>query len=788
MEVHVYMFLCKYGYFSDDGYEYVITNPKTPKPWSNVISNGNYSILITQTGGGYSWGKNSIENRITRFVQDSVKDDFGKYIYIRDDDTGEIWGTTYKPTEKCGDDYKVIHGLGYSIFIHTYNEIESNLKVFLSKDDKMEFFYIILKNKSKRFRRLSVFFCAELYLSNFPEENREFDKLFMETDFDENLNVLIGKKSFWSVIDKNGNCNNREYKYLFFMGSTEKIISYETSREKFIGMYNSFKNPESLKNILLSNTVGKNLDAISCIHNRIELNSYESKNFSFYMGICESYDEVLNISNKYKNISNVDEEFIRFKNFVREFIDDEKINTPDIGINFMTNIWCKYQTIMCRFFSKASYYQNNKGIGYRDHLQDSLIFLTSKEDIIRNQILYQASMQFKNGKVVHFFLDESKFFIETNSSDDNLWLVYISLIYIKESNDIDILDCKVKYIDFNEEEELYFHLKNSIEYSLGNISSRGLSFMLNHDWNDAISNFNGESIFVSEFLYLVLKEFIEICEIKNDYDFLKKIENYMRIIKNGVNNFGFYKSWYLRGVSDDITLGSVDCEYGKIFLLPQAFAIISGIIDDENKIKVMDEVYKHLNTKYGLKILTPPYSKTNKKIGYITRYAEGTRENGSIYYHSCMWGILAFIMVNKIDIAKEIIHNILPPNKSKEIDLYKIEPYVMPSSVDGDYSKNFGMGNWSFNTGSSVWFHRIITNFIIGVRGTLKGLLIDPKPFSLWKKFSISRKYRNARFNIKFENNNGRNLEIFVDGYKIEGNLITNVESGRVYNVKVVIK
>ena len=252
MEVHVYMFLCKYGYFSDDGYEYVVTNPKTPKPWSNVISNGNYSILITQTGGGYSWGKNSIENRITRFVQDSVKDDFGKYIYIRDDDTGEIWGATYKPTEKCGDDYKVIHGLGYSIFIHTYNEIESNLKVFLSKDDKMEFFYIILKNKSKRFRRLSVFFCAELYLSNFPEENREFDKLFMETDFDENLNVLTGKKSFWSVIDKNGNCNNREYKYLFFMGSTEKIISYETSREKFIGMYNSFKNTEFLKNICLT--------------------------------------------------------------------------------------------------------------------------------------------------------------------------------------------------------------------------------------------------------------------------------------------------------------------------------------------------------------------------------------------------------------------------------------------------------------------------------------------------------------------------------------------------------
>ena len=779
------LFACKYGYFSNDGYEYIITNPKAPKPWSNIISNGNYSILITQTGGGYSWGKNSIENRITRFYQDSIMDNFGKYIYIRDDDTGEFWSTTYKPTKKCSHDYKVIHGIGYTKFINTFNGIESKLKIFLSKSDSVEFFHITLTNKTKQFRRISVFFYAELYLSNFPEENREFDKLFMETKFINN--AVIVRKNFWSVIDNAGNFNNRNYKYIFFMSSTEKIVSYETSRENFLGMYNSLENPSSLKNKFLSNTEGKNLDCISCIQNCIELCCLEERTFSTYMGICESEYEISEILEKYNDISEIEREFKIFNGYLRSLIDAEKITTPNKAIDFMVNIWCKYQTIVCRFFSKASYYQNNKGIGYRDHLQDSLIFLGSDYGIIRSQILKQATMQFKNGRTIHFFLDESEYFIDTNSSDDNLWLVYISTIYIKETKDMSILDIKLRYIDSSELDELYVHLKKSIEYSLNNLSNRGLSLILNHDWNDGISNFNGESIFVSEFLFLVLGEFLEICELVDDKEFISKIRKYMEIIKNAVNNFGFFDSWYVRCISENKVIGSNQCEQGKIFLLPQAFSIISKIYDSEEKFKIMDEVYKHLNTQYGLKILSPPYVDVDNEIGYITRYAEGTRENGSIYYHSCMWGILAFLMIGRLDIVEEIINNILPPFKCFEIDKYKIEPYVMPSSVEGDYSRNFGEGNWSFNTGSSVWFYRIITNFVIGVRGTLEGLLIDPKPFSSWKRFSISKKYRNAIFNINFENNNGSNIYVFVDGVKIDGNLIRDVKEGKRYFVEVKI-
>lgn len=776
------MFPCKYGRFSQDGCEYIINNPKTPRPWSNIISNGEYSILITQTGSGYSWGKNSFENRVTRFYHDFIKDDVGKYVYIRDEDTKEIWGATYKPMDKCGEDYEVIHGFGYSIFTHTYNGIKSSLKVFLSKEHKIEFLHITLENITKVKRNLSVFCYAELYLSNFPEENREFHNTFMEGKFYKEKNVFIGRKKFWGVLDKDGSYNNREYKYKFFMSSTKDIVSYECSRERFIGMYNSLKNPKSLRENSLSSFDDKNLDLISCVHIKISLPPYKIDKVCFYMGIEENEEDIFKILNTYREIKNIDEEFEIFTKDIREFVCCENIKTPNVKINFMI-LWCKYQTLMCRFLGKGSYYQINKGIGYRDHLQDSLIFLGSREDIIRKEILKQASRMFKDGSVIHFYLDESESFVKTNSSDDNLWLVYVSLIYINETGDFEILNEKVKYID-SFEENLYVHLKRTLMFSLKNVSENGLSKIMNHDWNDGISNFNGESVFVSEFLYLVLKEFREVSILKKDFEFLHVIDKYLEILKHGVNSIGFNGKWYLRGVSKEKYLGKYP---EQIFLIPQVFSVISGICEKNRSYKVMKEVYINLNTKYGLKILNPPFKQIDKSVGYITRYAEGVRENGSIYYHSCMWGILSFILIGEIDISEEIIERILPINKGEEIDLYKLEPYVMPSSVEGDYSKNFGRGNWSFNTGSSSWFYRIITIYVIGVYGTLKGLLIDPKPFKSWRNFFIRKNFKGATFNIEFENQNGKNLEIYVNGQKIEGNIITNIKNGKVYNVLVKI-
>jgi len=86
----------KYGNFTHDGREYVITTPKTPRPWINVISNGDYGLTLSQTGGGYSWRAHAQLNRITRWEQDLIRDDWGKFIYLRDE-AHNIWSAGWKP-------------------------------------------------------------------------------------------------------------------------------------------------------------------------------------------------------------------------------------------------------------------------------------------------------------------------------------------------------------------------------------------------------------------------------------------------------------------------------------------------------------------------------------------------------------------------------------------------------------------------------------------------------------------------------------------------------------------
>ena len=147
-----------YGYFSEDGKEYVIKTPLTPRPWVNVISNNkNYGLVISQAGGGYSWYKHARENRITRWNQDIVRDNWGKFIYIRDNKTGKFWSATYQPVKKSPKNYKCRHGLGFSTFESLHNDIRTTLTVLVAPDDTLEIWSVTLENLSSKKRELSLF-------------------------------------------------------------------------------------------------------------------------------------------------------------------------------------------------------------------------------------------------------------------------------------------------------------------------------------------------------------------------------------------------------------------------------------------------------------------------------------------------------------------------------------------------------------------------------------------------------------------------------------------------------
>jgi len=291
-------FETEYGYFVNDGKEYVIKTPKTPRPWVNVISNGDYGLVISNTGSSYSFRTHASLNRITRWNQDLIKDDWGKYIYIRDNDLKEFWSIPWKPICKDYEEFELIHGIGYSIFNTKYYGIKTTLTLFVPLNDPIEIWLLRIKNESLKSRSLSAFTYLEWNLGVSPDWHREFHKTFIETYFNKEENFIFSKKRLWEIPNEKGQHWNRDWEYTAFHWASLPVVEAEGSKEEFLGMYGDLKSPKALIEGRLTNTFGKWEDDIASLKLDLILNPLEEKTIIFILGAIknnsdESIEEII---------------------------------------------------------------------------------------------------------------------------------------------------------------------------------------------------------------------------------------------------------------------------------------------------------------------------------------------------------------------------------------------------------------------------------------------------------------------------------------------------------------
>jgi cellobiose phosphorylase len=784
-----------YGYFSGDGREYIITTPMTPRPWGNIMSNGDYGMMISQNGSGYSWRGNAGQNRITRSFQDLIKDNWGKYFYIRDLKSNCFWSATYKPVMQTYDSYAVTHGIGYSRFIQQIEKIKSELTVFVSAKDPVEIFKLKLTNESDEVRELDVTSYAEWLLGFAPDEHREFHKLFIDTLADIAKSSVFARKCLWGFPDDKGRYNNTDWPYTAFMAVSEPLKAFDCDKESFIGLYHNDDKPKAMSDRQLAGRSGRFTDAIASLQVAVTLEPDQSKTVVFTLGAAEDgKEDVTELIGRYTSIEKSEHALQAVKDFWSRFIDQEQVETPDEALNFMTNTWLKYQTISCRMWGKAAFYQVSAGYGYRDQLQDSQIFLTSEPEFTRKQLLLHAAQQFIEGDVLHWWFSIRGGGPRTNCSDDLLWLPFILDAYLKETNDISILDEMICYLN-GPAESFYEHCKRAIERSFSRFSPRGIPLMGDHDWNDGLSAvgtlMRGESFWVAEFLYMLLGNFIPLARMRNDEAFAKRCDTIRQNLKESLNRYGWDGEWYMQATTDDdILLGSKENDEGKIFLMPNNWAVISGVADYDRAKLAMDSVTKYLLKDYGTLLNFPAFTKPRPDIGYVTRYAPGLRENGGVYTHAATWSVWAYTLVDQADLAYEAYQKICPPNRSKDIDTYKAEPYVTPGNIDGPLSEYYGRGGWTWYTGSSQWMHCVATHWILGIRPQEDGLLVDPSIPSNWPGFKVKRKFRNAMYEINVRNPDSVSKGVksmTIDGIAAEGHLIPVFNDGQVHVVEIVM-
>ena len=781
----------KYGYFDDKNREFVITRPDTPTPWINYLGCDEYCALMSNTAGGYSFHQDPKDKRITRFRYNNVPVDRpGRYIYLRDQSSGDYWSATWQPVlKKKGYKYECRHGMGYTVIKSKYSDISTEASYFVPLGDNLELWAIKIKNCSKKTRTLKIFTYTEFCLWH-----AEMDM----TDFQYTLNIASAVKEGNAIFHQTGYAPKFGRLGIAYFACNKKVSGFDCDRETFLGQYHSESDPIAVEKGKSFDSIASGGNPIASVSLPITLKPNETKDVVFILGVADTKEEAAAAYEKYLNEKTVYKKLDELKNYWGKYLSSYQAQTPDKDVNSMVNIWNQYQCRTTFNWSRfASYYEAGigRGMGFRDSNQDTIGVVHVIPDRVKTRIKELASNQFKNGSSYHKFFPLTKTGDKGGYSDDPLWLILATAAYIKETGDVAFLDEKVKYVDGNPA-AMYEHLKKAIDFVLSEKGPQGFTLMRFADWNDCLNL--GKDNEVAETTWVPLLLCLEIQEFLTMANFLGKDEDYEKYsklgeeVKDNFNKKAWDGKWYIRGIDKyGQAVGSAKCKEGGIIdLLPQAWAVMSGVADEKRALVCMDMVKKYLDTKYGIMLMTPPYKEYDEKLGAVTTFAPGLKENGGIFCHSNPWAIIAETMLGRGEEAFKYYKTILPATKNKIADIYLTECYIYSQFITGKDNQNFGRARNSWLTGTAAWNLVAITNYILGVRPDYNGLVIDPCIPKAWKSFKVRRIFRGATYDISVRNPKKVNKgvkSLVVDGVKVEGNVVPVFKDKGEHKVEVVM-
>lgn len=778
----------QYGYFDEQNNEYIVTRPDTPTPWINYIGEGEYGGIVSNTGGGYSFDRDPRYKRILRYRYNSIPMDRpGRYLYIRDVKSGEYFSPTWQPVQKELDDYACRVGMGYTTITGSYLGIQGQVTYFVPLGESRELWVLKVKNNSNTKRKLQVYSYAEFcfYDATIDQQDVDWAQQINQAYFDKKHNSIF----FYSFMRTQG--------YSFF-STNGKVSSYDCDREKFLGRYHSESNPVALENGSCSNSVTYRGNSVGSTCNEIELAPGEETEIIFQVGATPNPEEAYEKIKYYQESQNVAQAFQELKRYWKNFVSKLQVNTPDSDMNLMLNLWNQYQCKSTFNWSRfVSMYQLGvrRGMGFRDSAQDILGVMHTIPEEAKVLIVKLLKNQFIEGDAYHQYFPLTGEGDSKGYSDDHLWIVLSVASYIKESGDFEFLEEQIPYADNKGVGSVFEHLQKAVDFSLTNTGPHGLPKAGFADWNDTINLDRGkgiaESVWVAEFLGFILLQFIELSHQVKRENIAKDYQIKYEALVKKINDVAWDGKWYARAFDDDGNIiGSDQNEHGKIYLNAQSWAVLSGTAQEKRAKEVLSISKKMMNTKYGLILMYPSYNGFDHTKGGVTTYPPGAKENGGIFCHSNPWVMIAETMQGNGDQAYEYYRQILPPTRNDSIDLYEVEPYVYCQNILGKEHPQFGLGRNSWLSGTAAWNFLAATNYILGVRASYEGLLVDPCIPKGWKEYEISRTYRGATYHIKILNPKGKNKgikSVKVDGTTIEGNVLPVFKDNSAHDVEVVM-
>lgn len=798
----------KYGYFDNDNREYVITRPDVPAPWTNYLGVNDFCTVISHNAGGYSFYKSPEYHRVTKFRPNATFDRPGHYVYLRDDQSGDYWSISWQPVGKDLEQaqYECRHGLSYSKFSCQYNGIDAKKTLFVPVNDNVELWDITLKNTSTTPRTLSAFSFVEFSFSHITSDNQNHQMSLYSAGTRYDAGVLE-YDLFYNPSKETG---------YYFFASSFTPDSFDGLRDKFLGAYRDESKPIAVERGYCSNSFEKTGNHCGSLHKAFTLQPGEEVRFVYMLGVGDM-EAGQQLKEKYSNLANVDAAFAEIKQHWAQRVDKFQCQTPHEGLDTMLNTWTLYQAETCVVWSRfASFIEvgGRTGLGYRDTAQDAMAVPHTNPVKTKQRLIELLRGQVKEGYGLHLFdpawfdpnksnapayksptvvptpnADDMIHGLEDTCSDDALWLVPTICRYVMETGETAFFDEVVNYADGGSG-TVYEHLTKILDFSAKYVGSTGICKGLRADWNDCLNLGGGESAMVSFLHYWALDAFIDAAKFLGREGDAERYSQMAEDVRIACEENLWDGEWYIRGITKTgEKIGTQEQIEGKVHLESNTWAVVSGVANTERATKAMDAVDEYLYSPWGLHLNAPSFATPNDDIGFVTRVYQGVKENGAIFSHPNPWAWVAEAKLGRGDQAMKYYDALLPYNQNDQIETRIAEPYSYVQFVMGKDHTSHGKANHPWLTGSSGWAYFAATNWILGVRLSFDGLIIDPCIPTSWPEFRIQRQWRGATFNIHVQNPEhvSKGIKsITLNGNTINGAIPAQVE-GSVHDVIVIM-
>ena len=764
----------KYGFFNDETREYVITRPDTPAPWVNYLGSPAYGAIISNNAGGYSFAKSGANGRILRYVFNNF-DEPGRYIYIRDNGSGDYWSASWQPVGKDLDSYKseCHHGIGYTKMLADYADIHSEALYYVPIGKEHEVWALSVTNCSDRQRELTLTGYAEFTNhSNYEQDqvNLQYSLFITRTQFEDNR-IMQKIHGNLDTLENGEQVDNKDVIERFFGLAGAPVSSYCGDKDEFLGCYHGYGDPLGVSHGDLGNVTSYNENSCGALSSVITLNPGETKTIVFLLGMKHSAKAAEIIDSYADPKTTIAAEIADLKADWSQKLNNLKIKTPSPEFNTMINTWNAYNCFMTFIWSRAAsfiYCGLRNGYGYRDTVQDIQGIIHLAPEMAAEKIRFMLSAQVDNGgglplvKFTHTpghedTPDDASYVKETGHpayrADDALWLFPTVYKYIAETGNTAFLDEVIPFAN-KDEGTVYEHLKRAVRFSLEHLGPHGLPAGLYADWNDCLRlGANGESSFVALQFYYALIISKRFAEEKKDMAYIAELDQQIAQTAEKINRLCWDNDRFIRGFTEaGERIGAAADPEANMWLNPQSWAVISGLATKEQADAALDNVYERLNTAYGAILMDPPYHAHAFDGALAVIYNQGTKENAGIFSQSQGWLILAEALCGHGERAFTYFMENAPAAQNDRAEIRRLEPYCYGQFTEGKASPHFGRSHVHWLTGTASTVMVGCVEGILGLRPDMHGIRLAPSVPKDWESFSIDKNFRGKHLHITVNN------------------------------------